>query len=146
MIQLADGDWAFIPGPREILDPPASSVALQDVAMYQPDAIARAFLSYPGFSLVHDAAPSWWQWQAGWERSQGFLIVVLTLFESDPVAWCGSHVSGCCELDDLLSLWNTLRVQFLAVWMHDSACEIHTPDSLMLLVRNGRLAAKRSFA
>jgi len=61
MIQLADSDWAFIPGPREILDPPASSVGLQEVAMYPPDVIAQAFLAYPGFSLVHDANPSWRQ-------------------------------------------------------------------------------------
>jgi hypothetical protein len=141
MIQLADSDWAFIPGPREIPDPPASSVALQDVAAYPPDAIAQTFLAYPGFSLAHEADPSWRQWQAEWERGQSFLLVGMTLFETDPVAWGGSHVSGCCELDDLLALWYTIRAQFPAVWMYNSACEIHTPDSLVWLVRNGRLVA-----
>ena len=58
MVQLADHDWAFIPGPRAIPDPPASSVALQDVATYPPEAIAQAFLAHPGFSRVYDADPS----------------------------------------------------------------------------------------
>src|SRR5215468_525310 len=112
MIQLADSDWAFIPGPREILDPPASSVALQDVAMYPPEGIARAFLAYPRFSLVHDADPSWWQWRAGWERNRSFLYVGMTLFETDPVAWGGSEISGCCDLDEILALWRALRARF----------------------------------
>src|SRR5262245_26608264 len=129
MIQLADDDWAFIPGPREIPEPPASSAALQDVAVFPPEAIAQAFLSHPGFILVHDAVPSWWQWQAGWERSQSFLLVGMAVFETDPVSWGGSHVSGACELDNLLSLWHALRAQFPAIWLHNRACEIHTRES-----------------
>jgi hypothetical protein len=136
MIQLAESDWAFIPSPGEILDPPASSVALQDVAAYPPDAIAQSFLAYPGFSLVHEADPSWWQWQAGWERGQSFLLVGMTLFETDPVAWGGSPVSGTCELDDLLSLWCALRGRFPAMWLHNSNCEIHTPNSFSALMRS----------
>lgn len=134
MIQLADSDWAFIPGPREILDPPASSVGLQEVAMYPPDVIAQAFLAYPGFSLVHDANPSWRQWQAGWEHGQSFLFVGMTLFETDPVGWGGSPVFGACRLDDLLALWRALHGRFPAIWLHNSNCEIHTPDSFSRLM------------
>ena len=134
MIQLADDDWAFIPGSREVQDPPASSVGLQDVATYPPQAIAQAFLAYPGFRLVHAPDPSWWQWQVGWERGRSLLVVGMTLFETDPVSWGGSHVSGTCELDDLVSLWHALRAQVPAVWLHNSACEIHTPDSFLHLM------------
>jgi len=134
MIQLADDVWAFIPGPREIPDPPASSVTLQDVATYPPKAIARALLAYPGFGLVHAAEPSWWQWRARWERGRSFLLVGMTLFETDPVAWGGSPVSGACEINDLLSLWHALRGQFPAVWLHNNACEVHTPESFAHLM------------
>jgi hypothetical protein len=136
MIQLADSDWAFIPGPREIPDPPASSVTLQDVAVFPPDAVAQAFLAYPGFSLVDKPDRSWWQWQARWERGQSFLLVGMTLFETDPIAWGGSPVSGTCELDDLLALWRALRGRFPAVWLHNSSCEIHTPDSFSERMRS----------
>jgi len=134
MIQLAEQDWVFIPGPSEIPDPPASSLDWDEIATYPPQAIAQAFLAYPGFSLVHDANPSWWQWRAGWERGQSFLLFDMTLFETDPIAWGGSGVSGCCELDDLLSLWRALRERSPAVWLHNSECEIHTPDSFLRLM------------
>ncbi len=134
MIQLAENESAFIPGPSEILDAPASSLDLQEIASYPPEAIAQAFLAYPGFSLMQDADPPWWQWRAGWERGQRFLLVDMTLFETDPIAWGGSHVFGYCELDDLLSLWRALRERFPAVWRHNSDCEIHTPDSFLRLM------------
>jgi len=58
MIQLAENEWAFIPGPSEILDAPASSLDRHEIATYPPEAIAQAFLAYPGFSLMRDADPS----------------------------------------------------------------------------------------
>jgi len=138
MIQLAENEWAFIPGPSEIPDAPASSLDLQEIATYPPEAIARAFLAYPGFSLTQDADPSWWQWRAGWERGQSFLLVDMMLFETDPIAWGGSGVSGYCELDDLLSLWRALRERFPADWLHNSDCEIHTPDSFVQVIASQR--------
>jgi len=134
MIQLTEQAWAFIPGPSEIPDPPASSLDRLEYAIYSPAAIAQAFLAYPDFSLMHDADPSWWQWRAGWERGQCFLLADMTLFETDPIAWGGSSVSGYCELDDLLSLWRALREEFPAVWLHNSECEIHTPESFSRLM------------
>ena len=136
MIQLPDNYWAFVPGPLAIHDPPESSVDLQEVAMYPPDTVAQAFLGYPGFSLLHDADPSWWQWRAGWERGRSFLVVKMTLFETDPIAWGGSGVSGYCELDELLALWRTLSSQFPAMWLHNGDCEIHTPDSFLRLMNS----------
>jgi|SRR6185295_1173986 len=137
MIQLADDDWAFIPGPPDIPDAPALSTALDEVAIYPPEVIAQTFLAYPGFSLLREADPSWWQWRAGWERGASFLFVGMTLFETDPIAWGGSEISGCCELDEILALWGALRVSFPAIWLHNSACEIHTPDSFTRWGRQG---------
>jgi hypothetical protein len=137
MIQLPDNYWAFVPGPSEIQDPPESSVDLQEVAMYPPDTVAQAFLGYPGFMLLHDAVPSWWQWRAGWERGRSSLVVEMTLFETDPIAWGGSGVSGYCTLEELLALWHALREQFSAMWLHNGDCEIHTPESFMRLMTGG---------
>ena len=134
MIRLTDNDWAFVPGPSEIPDAPQSSVNLQDVANYQPGAIAQAFLGCPGFSPMHAADPSWWEWRAGWERDRRFLLVDMTLFETDPVAWGGSGISGYCELDDLLALWRSLREKFPAIWLHNGNCEVHTPESFARLM------------
>lgn len=44
MIQLPENDWAFIPGPPEILDPPGSNLNWDEIAAYPPEAIAQAFL------------------------------------------------------------------------------------------------------
>jgi hypothetical protein len=134
MIQLANQEWAFIPGPPEIPDPPASSLNQNEIAAYPPEAIAQALLAYPGFNLMQKADPSWWQWRAGWERGPCFLLVEMTLFETDPIAWGGSGVSGYCELEDLLSLWRALRERFPAIWLDNSDCEIHTPDSFARLM------------
>ncbi|HTO84158.1 MAG TPA: hypothetical protein VMQ73_18175 [Methylomirabilota bacterium] len=138
MIRLTENDWAFVPGPSEIPDAPQSSIDLQDVANYPADAIAQAFLGYPGFRLMHAADPTWWQWRAEWECDRGFLLVDMTLFETDPVAWGGSGISGFCELDDLLALWRDLREKFPAIWLHNGDCEIHTPESFARFVNSQR--------
>jgi hypothetical protein len=134
MVELPANYWAFIPGPSAIHDPPESSVDLQEVATYPPDTVAEAFLGFPGFRLLHDADPSWRQWRAGWERGRSFLVVEMTLFETTPIAWGGSGVSGYCALEELLALWQALREQFSAMWLHNSQCEIHTPESFMRLM------------
>lgn len=121
--------WAFIPGPRSIPTPPISSVSLQEIATYEPRAIAEFFLSYPGFRLLHPAEPSWWQWRAAWESTTDFISVNITLFDDPEQSWGGSYLEALCQLDDVLELWRKMRERFPAVWLHNAACEIHTPES-----------------
>jgi hypothetical protein len=121
--------WSFIPGPRTIPTPPISSLSLQEIASYMPWAIAEFFLSYPGFRLLHPAEPSWWQWKAAWESATGFISVNMTLFDNPERSWGGSDLKALCQVDDLLELWRKMRERFPAVWLHNTDCEIHTPES-----------------
>ena len=50
--------WSFIPGPRQIADPPGSSIDLNDVASYHPGEIADCVISYSDCRLVHPAEPT----------------------------------------------------------------------------------------
>jgi hypothetical protein len=54
---------AFVPGPVH-LPQPFSSVDLQEIAEYSPEAITTALLHLPNVILLHLAEPSWWEWKA----------------------------------------------------------------------------------
>lgn len=122
------GNWSLIPGP--LAEPPESSVDLDDITEYPPDVVAEAILAFPGMRLQHPAEPTWWEWAARWDHNERWISVVgLTLFDIEPPAWGGSGLDGRCELADILGFWATVRSRVPACWMHNSLCEIHSPES-----------------
>jgi len=121
--------WSLIPGPWHILDPPASSIDLHDVASYEPQEVADSILSYPGCRLLKHASPTWWDWRAEWRGGDRFIEVGMSLFETEPPSWGGSEVEALCELEDVMGLWTWLRKRFRAIWLHNRECEIHTPET-----------------
>ena len=125
MIDLMD--WSLIPGP--LADPPLSSVALADITLYSPELVADAILAFPSMRLWHPAEPTWWAWTARWELDARWIEVEFTLFDIEPPAWGGSGLSGDCELEDVLGLWAAVRSRAPACWMHNTLCEIHSPES-----------------
>lgn len=124
-------EWSLIPGP--LVNPPSSSLRLQDLIEYSPGSLAEAILEFPGMVLQHPAEPSWWSWSAGWEESDRLIGLGMSLFETDPESWGGCPLHGICDLSDILSLWKFIRRRCPAVWMHNSNCEIHTPESFTRL-------------
>lgn len=125
-------DWSLSAGP--LAHPPASSLVLEDIVLYPPEIVADAILSYPGMRLKHPADPTWWDWVARWDERGRWIEVGFTLFDTDPPAWGGSGLDGCCELTDILELWSTVRNRVPACWMHNTLCEIHTPESFAKVV------------
>jgi hypothetical protein len=121
--------WAFIPGPRHIADPPGNSIDLHDVASYDPGEVADSLLTYPGCRLLHPASPTWWEWRAEWTDGDRFIALGMSLFETAPPTWGGSEVEALCRLEDIMGLWFSLRSRFSAAWLHNAACEVHTPES-----------------
>jgi hypothetical protein len=132
MARIELGDWCLIPGPLE--NPPRSSVALNDVAEYPPYVVAEAFLDFPGMRVVHAADPTWWNWRARWQSDHGFFEVDMSLFETEPPSWGGSLAVGHCELDEFLEFCQHVRHRLPAVWLHNSACEIHSLESFAVQV------------
>lgn len=126
-------DWSLIPGP--ISDPPLSSVALNESEEYLPEVVAEAILDVPGMRLKHPPEPTWWEWLARWDEGHRWIEVGFTLYEIEPPAWAGSSLDGSCELADFLGFWTEVRRRVPACWMHNSACEIHSPESFAQLVR-----------
>jgi len=121
--------WSLIPGPPRIVDPPGSSIDLQDVASYDPREVAGSLLAYPGCRLVHPASPTWWEWRAEWAGGDRFIALGMSLFETEPPTWGGSGIEAVCRLEDIMGLWLSLRSRFPAAWLHNESCEIHTPES-----------------
>ena len=127
MTRISLGDWCLIPGPAE--NPPSSSVALDHCVDYAPDIVASTFLAFPGMRLVHDANPSWWDWKACWQAGGELIEVDMSLFETDPPTWGGSLIRGYCQLDEFLAFVHHVRHRLPGVWLHNSECEIHSPES-----------------
>lgn len=125
MIDLSD--WALVPGPAK--NPPTSSVVLSDLTLHSPGTIAEAILSFPGMEQKGSEGGDWWSWSASWQSGIRHISIGMTLFETDPVSWGGSPLSGTCELADILGLWKAIGMQCAGVWMHNTNCDIHTPDS-----------------
>jgi hypothetical protein len=135
-------DWLLIPGP--LADPPPSSVAMDDITEYPPEAVADAILAFPGVGLAHPADPTWWDWVARWEHGGRWIEVGFTLFDIDPPAWGGSGLRGQCELADILDLWAFVRGRVPACWMHNTLCEIHSPESFARVVRASKGVASEA--
>ncbi len=136
MSRLALKGWAFVPGPRCLVNPPASSLDLHDIANYDPGEIADAFLSYPDVRLLHPAEPSWWEWRAEWRCGQRFITLGMTLFDTEPQYWGGSSIEALCDLEELMRLWTSLRKRFTAVWLHNDDCDVQTPESFRNCIRD----------
>lgn len=126
-VELQEQDWAFIPGPET--DPPGNSLELHEIVEYAPERIAEVFLSYPGMRLVHPPEPTWWEWKARWEEQDRFIELEMSLFETEPVTWGGSGIRAHCTVQDVLKLWQAVKERCPAVWLHNSECAIHTPES-----------------
>jgi hypothetical protein len=120
-------DWSLVPGPH--VHAPSSSVDLHEVTLYAPELVAEAILAFPGMKLLRRADPTWWEWSARWEQSGRWIEVGITLFDTEPPAWGGSGLAGICELADVLDLWMAVRSRAPASWMHNTNCEIHSPES-----------------
>jgi hypothetical protein len=83
--------------------------------------------------LQNAADPTWWDWLAGWQHDQETIDVGMSLFETEPESWGGSPLKGQCSVHRLLSLWESIREKFPAVWLHNNECEIYTPESFRQL-------------
>jgi hypothetical protein len=125
MINL--GKWSFTPGPAE--NPPGSSLDLRDLIEYPPEVVAEAILAFPKMRVLESAPGDWWHWWAAWSHGDRRIGVGMSVFETEPVSWGGSPLQGACELADILELWEVIRSRCPGVWMHNSDCAIHTPDS-----------------
>jgi len=121
-------DWSIIPGPAQ-LSQPMSSVDLQEVATYSAAEIAESLLDFPGMQLVQAATPTWWTWRARWESGRDFIEVGMTLFDDEARSWGGSPLRADCAIDAITALWSHLLLRHRGVWLHDSACRVHTQDS-----------------
>ena len=95
--------------------------------------VAEAVLSFPGMRVQESDDHDWWRWRAAWRVGDRTIGVGMTLFETDPVAWGGSPLQGVCEVSDIVGLWETIRGHCPGIWMHNSNCEIHTPESFRRL-------------
>lgn len=132
-------DWDLSPGP--LTNPPKYSFDLNHSVDYPPEVVADATLNFPGMRLVHEAEPTWWEWVARWERDQRWIEVGFSLSEPpepDEPCWQGSGLRGACELPDILGLWFTIRSTVPACWMHNSNCEIHSPESFAELMEKSQ--------
>lgn len=120
-------DWSLVPGPHD--HAPSSSLNLHEITLYAPELVAEAILALPGMKLAHRADPTWWDSSARWEQDGRWIEVGITLFDTIPPAWGGSGLEGICELADLLDLWAVVRSRVPASWMHNTNCDIHSPES-----------------
>lgn len=118
-------DWSLIPGPEK--NPPPSSVAIEETVEISPDRFAATVLSFPGFEQVAEPDPDWWAWKA----SRHDMTIEMTLFETEPVTWGGSFLKGTCQLNKFLEFWDHLRTLSPGIWLHNSACEVLTPDMFL---------------
>jgi hypothetical protein len=122
------GDWALVPGPNS-MNGPLDSQDVHDIELHTPEAISQSLLSFPGMRLIHEAAPSWWEWRARWSEGSRHIEVGMTLFDNDAKSWGGSPVQASCTRKDLISLWSHLQSKHRGVWFHDSTCTMHTHES-----------------
>ena len=123
--------WSLIPGLTS--DPPSSSLNLNGLIEYSPVVVAEAISAFPGMVVQKKAEPSWWHWRATWQAADRHIGVGMSLFETDPVSWGGSPLQGICDVSDILGLWDFVRRRCPGVWMHNSDCEIHTPETFKRL-------------
>ena len=125
--------WAFVPGPAVATVVPFSSTDVYDIATYAISAVAGAFLEIPGFRLVHPPMPTWYEWEARWERDNRALALRMSQFEDPNHSWGGSEFSAVCEPFDILAILRAIHQKFPRVWLHNAECEVHSPDSFSRL-------------
>jgi len=127
IIELSD--YSLIPGLEK--NPPENSVALDEMVEISPDRFAASVLSFPGFRQVSESDSDWWSWRAECQN----MMIDMSLFETEPVTWGGSILRGSCQLNEFIEFWNHLRKLSSGIWLHNSDCEILTPEILMQRMR-----------
>ena len=48
----------------------------------------------------------------------------------------GWVLEGLCEVEDVLALWSVVRQAVPGAWMHNTLCEIHSPESFATAVNH----------
>src|SRR4051794_19092917 len=99
-----------------------SSLNLQDIIEDHPRDIAEAILEFPGMIVQNPGEPTWWYWLATWQHGEETIHVGMSLFETELASWGGSSLEGRCSVQRLLSLWESIRQKFPAVWLHNNEC------------------------
>ncbi|HEV7280266.1 MAG TPA: hypothetical protein VGN57_08650 [Pirellulaceae bacterium] len=120
-------DWNLMPGP--IHEPPRSSVELYESEEYPPRLVAEAILAFPGMRLVRPAEPTWYEWRAAWRDGDDQFEIDMSLYDVDPPLWGGTGVVGYCSVEAFVRFCRHVRERLPGVWLHNSACEVHSPES-----------------
>lgn len=121
-------DLQLVPGPITLVEP-AVSFGTHEVVAYSPDRVAKTILSYPGTRLLEPPTPSWWQWKTRCEADSGYIEVDMSIFDIEPPVWGGSNLNFKCTPQYLLNFWLHVRGVCPAAWLHDTQCNLYSPES-----------------
>lgn len=120
-------DLSIVPGPLTLIEP-AVSFGDHDIVSYSPTHFADAVLAVPNTRLLSSSDASWWDWKAQHDSRNGYLKIDMSLFETDPPSWGGSLLDIHCSAESLLNFWLTVRQSCPAAWLHDSECNLYSPE------------------
>jgi hypothetical protein len=135
---LCDHKFALIPGPLSF-DEPFYSVDLQDMEDYPSIDVVRTFSALDHVSVVSQGGEhgyDWFKWRWRWELEDRLIEWNFSVFEpedeSSAAHWGGSELTTLCTFADLVLLWNTVRRDYPAVWLHDGEdTRMYTPHSFL---------------
>lgn len=115
------------------MDGPTTSLDADEIVEHPLAAIAATLLCFPQVELTHGAEPSWLQWRARWRDGENELDFSLSHLGpgSHENLWGGSELKGHCTIGQVLALWVHLLSRHQGVWLHNSECEMETPQSFL---------------
>ena len=124
---IAEAGLALIPGPEEIPEP-YFSTEVHDLVEYDCDEVARVFDGVAKPMGTREGDPDTWRWR--WQSGEHFVEIGFSLL-GEGRAWGGSNLELHVPATLLLQLWNRVRRELPAVWLHDSSCRMYRPESFV---------------
>ncbi len=129
MIDTKKEGLSIVAGPGK-LEQPFSSVALNEIAEYEPPEVSKIISNYPGITINNPGQPQWWDWKATLNKDDISLSLSMTIFERESKVFCSLTCEGMCEAKILVDLIYYLKNNgFPSVWFHNQNTEMFTPEN-----------------
>ena len=129
MIEPKKEGISIVAGPAW-LEQPFSSVALNEIAEYEPSEVSKIISNYPGITINNPGQPQWWDWKATLKQDDTYLSLTMTIFEGESKVFCSLNCEGMCEVKILVDLIYYLKNNgFPSVWFHTQNTEMFTPEN-----------------
>ena len=120
--------FSLIPGPEKI-EYTTDSQCINDILEYDVDAILFCLLNYEGIEIIQNSTDVYERKLVWKKEERNIEISFSSLDGTNSSPWGGSDLKGICYYTDIMNLWNHVKCQFRAVWLHDKDCIIYSVEA-----------------